>query len=381
MKEMLFTMMPMFVCLFWTVMLALELHHDSRKRPRLHLFVFMLTATILYFGHWVFFNHETTILPLTDTLYCMANLLVYPLYYLYICSLTTRKGHRKLRWLLLLPALVCGSLVGVVYLMMSEAETAQFVRVYLYEGEREGLRGLAIRQAVIHDLCKGFFGLLIIPVFAYGRHHLMQFRKLVNSLYADVEGKTLADVHQLLVVFVATAAMSFVFNIVGRHHVDNSFWLLAPSAMLFSVLLFAIGYIGYRQKFSIENVEQDEQQADAAGEENAAISELRHRIEQLMVDEQLFRQPNLKIVDIVQRLATNRNYVYIAINRDMGVSFSEYVNRMRIDYAAQLIQSYPDKPLTEIAEQSGFSSSTSFYRNFKQYKGVGPREYQNKPLT
>ena len=61
----------------------------------------------------------------------------------------------------------------------------------------------------------------------------------------------------------------------------------------------------------------------------------------------------------------------------MGLSFNEYVNRMRIEYAAMLIAQNPGKPLSEIAEQSGFSSSTSFYRNFKLYKGMGPKEYQN----
>ena len=62
----------------------------------------------------------------------------------------------------------------------------------------------------------------------------------------------------------------------------------------------------------------------------------------------------------------------------MGLSFNEYVNRMRIDYAALLLSQQPDRPLGEVAEQSGFTSSTSFYRNFRLYKGIGPKEYQNK---
>ena len=55
----------------------------------------------------------------------------------------------------------------------------------------------------------------------------------------------------------------------------------------------------------------------------------------------------------------------------MGISFSEYINRMRIEYASMLIAQHPEKSLSEIAEQSGFTSSTSFYRNFKLYKDMG----------
>ena len=375
---MMFTAMPMFVCLFWTVMLALSLRDDGQKRPRLHLLLFMLVATILYFGHLLFFNRCMSVMPISDTLYCAANLAVYPLFYLYICALTIRREHRMLRWLLLLPAVVCGIIVGVIYTMMSETEIAQFFNIYLFEGEHDGLAGLAIRQAIIHDICKGFFALLIIPVFFYGRYHLKHYKTLVNSIYADVEDKTLSSIHQLLVIFIATAVMSFVFNIIGKHSLSVSSWMLDISATLFSILLFTIGYIGYRQEFSIEDIERDEQWADETSLEQSAITELRHRIEQLMEDERLYLQPNLKIVDIVQRLGTNRNYVYAAVNRDMGLSFSEYVNRMRIDYATQLISQHPEKNLTVIAEQAGFSSSTSFYRNFKLYKGMGPREYQNK---
>ena len=90
---MIFTVMPMFVCLFWTTLLALDLLTGKRSRNRLLLTIFMLTATVLYFGHCAFFNHNTPIIPLTDTLYSIANLAVYPLYYLYICALTLRRGH------------------------------------------------------------------------------------------------------------------------------------------------------------------------------------------------------------------------------------------------------------------------------------------------
>ena len=35
----------------------------------------------------------------------------------------------------------------------------------------------------------------------------------------------------------------------------------------------------------------------------------------------------------------------------------------------------PDLPTSEVAAQSGFSSQSSFYRNFKLYKGCAPKDY------
>ncbi len=369
--------MPMFVCLFWSTMLALQVTTERKTRARVHLLIFMLASTVLYFGHSVFFNHNTKILPLTDTLYITANLMVYPLYYLYICALTTRRSHHHLRYMLLIPGVVGGMLVGGCYLMMPEEETQQFIELYMYHGVRVGGVGIVSMQVMIHDLCKLLFAFLIPPVLFLGRRHIIEYEQLVNNSYADVEKKSLTIIHYMLIAFIITSLMSFAMNVIGREQFNDSQQLLAIPSTIFSCLLFSIGYIGYRQDFDIEDIEADEQKADEQVTNQPIISELQKRIEQLMEEEQLFRQPNLKIVDLVQKLGTNRSYIYQAINREMGLSFAEYINRMRIEYASQLILQHPDMPVSTIGEQAGFNSSTSFYRNFKQYKGMGPKEYQS----
>jgi AraC-like DNA-binding protein len=367
----------MFVCLFWSTLLALQVTTERKTRARVHLLIFMLASTVLYFGHSVFFNHNTKILPLTDTLYITANLMVYPLYYLYICALTTRRSYHHLRYLLLIPGVVGGMLVGGCYLMMPEEETQQFIELYMYHGVRVGGVGIVSMQVMIHDLCKLLFAFLIPPVLFLGRRHIIEYEQLVNNSYADVEKKSLTIIHYMLIAFIITSVMSFAMNVIGREQFNDSQQLLAIPSTIFSCLLFSIGYIGYRQDFDIEDIEADEQKADEQVTNQPIISELQKRIEQLMEEEQLFRQPNLKIVDLVQKLGTNRSYIYQAINREMGLSFAEYINRMRIEYASQLILQHPDMPVSTIGEQAGFNSSTSFYRNFKLYKGMGPKEYQS----
>ncbi len=366
----------MFVCLFWSILLAFELRTDGRNRPRLHLFVFMLTATVLYFGHFVFFNRDTALMPVTDTLYCVANLAVYPLYYLYICSLSVRQYSFRRQWFILLPALCGGVAIGTLYVLMSPDEIGHFVNQYLYCGNREKLVGLVALQAYVHDICKVVFALLIIPVLVYGRIHIKEYDQQVKNAYADDDNKTLAIIHQMLSAFIIISALSFAANIIGRHQFASSSWLLAIPSTLFSIVLFMIGYIGYKQEFSIGDIEQDEQLADQSLPDSPNISKLHSRIEQLMEEEELFRRPNIKIADLVSLLNTNRNYIYQAINREMGISFCEYINQKRINYAALLIAQHPEMYLSEVAEQSGFSNNTSFYRNFKLYKGVGPKEFQ-----
>jgi AraC-like DNA-binding protein len=306
------------------------------------------------------------------------NLAVYPIYFIYICSLTMRQEQFRLNWLWLMPSITGCAAVGTCYLLMTEAETEQFIDLYLYKGTRVGLSGMAAAQIFFHDMGKVLFGLMIIPIFIIGRLRIQQFDQLVETSYADTEDKKLRSLHYMLIAFMVTSFSSIIFNFIGRQRFADSLWLIAIPATLFSVLLFAIGYIGHRQQFCIDNLEADEHLADDAVPPGCEPSELSLRIQKLMEQEQMFRQQNLKINDLVKRLGTNRNYVYMAINREIGISFAEYINRLRIEYAVKLIDSEPDRHLGQVAEESGFSSSSSFYRNFKVFMGVSPKEYQNK---
>ena len=115
-------------CAFFTIYIALELRNkELRELPA--LFCYMLTATVLYTGHFVFFNHAYRLIPVTDTLYLTANLAVYPLYLIYIIRLT-RKIHPS-HYLLLLPAAVGGIACGIIYSTMTTEEIRLFIEKFL----------------------------------------------------------------------------------------------------------------------------------------------------------------------------------------------------------------------------------------------------------
>ncbi len=53
----------------------------------------------------------------------------------------------------------------------------------------------------------------------------------------------------------------------------------------------------------------------------------------------------------------------------------DYVNSLRVEYACELMQRDPSLSIPRVAEQSGFASDVSFYRNFKLFKGGSPKDY------
>lgn len=62
--------------------------------------------------------------------------------------------------------------------------------------------------------------------------------------------------------------------------------------------------------------------------------------------------------------------------RHMKQSFNQYLTQIRLGHACQrLIRS--QKPITFIAEESGFHNQSNFNRLFKKYKGVSPAKFRD----
>ena len=99
------------------------------------------------------------------------------------------------------------------------------------------------------------------------------------------------------------------------------------------------------------------------------------RIDDAVRENDLFRSHSVSRRDVAAIVGSNETYVSNAVKEVTGLTFSEYVNMIRLDYACNLMKS--DKSLTvdTVSEESGFSSSRTFYRLFKERFGLTPAQY------
>ena len=373
----------MMVCAFWSIVLILD-WSAAHDKLRLWLWQFMVVAMLLYVGHAVFFNHYTTIVPFTNTLYCACNLLVFPLYHVYIKGLSVPHylDNRRQQWhdrcILFLPALVISFIVGILYLMMSSTERSDFIETYLYHNEFSGLHGTTFLQAVVHQIAKLCFAIQVIIIFILGFRNLRQYKRFIDNTYADTENKRLEKVQIILILFIVGVFLAFVSNIIGRWRFMDNALLLAIPSLFFSILLFMIGYIGSRTMFSISNVNDKEftpTSPNMSGNDNEqTVSSFTVSLEQLMNKQQLYLQHDLKISDVALLLGSNRTYIQRSIMELSGESFTKYINRKRIEHAIELQKNHPEYNIETIATQSGYTHLGTFYRNYKIVTGKTPRK-------
>ena len=377
MISLLFSSLPMFACGFWAVLIGCTLYFDGRNRGYLMLLLFMVMASLLYAGHCAFLNHFYSDMPVLDSLYSFANLAVYPLFYVYIVSMTSPESQLRHTWLYFIPSAVIGIMVSAIYIMMPPQELDSFVRIISYNEDFGSGTGLCKIMGYTRLAAKAVFAIEVVAVLIAGSRKIFAYNKSIEDYYADTEGKKLTAFQWYMYLFTVCSFASFIFNFIGRSRFDSSAWMMAIPSLLFSSLLFGLGFIGFRQSFTIDHFEQEES-ADEIIPESAPASKqekpLIERIEEVVTKRQLYLRHNLKISDVAAELCTNRLYVSTAINEEMGISFSDYINRKRVNYAIHLMRTNPQMTLYEIADLSGFSSDKSFYRNFKNITGKSPKE-------
>lgn len=72
----------------------------------------------------------------------------------------------------------------------------------------------------------------------------------------------------------------------------------------------------------------------------------------------------------------NADYVSKFFKQHTGENFSDYVVRIRMDRAAELLRDVRYKTF-EISEMVGYSYSKNFTRSFRKFYGMSPRDYRN----
>jgi AraC-like DNA-binding protein len=84
---------------------------------------------------------------------------------------------------------------------------------------------------------------------------------------------------------------------------------------------------------------------------------------------------SFKLGDIAVAIGISSGRLSHLFRERLGISFSEWMTRRRIDKAIKLIQ-LREISTTELAHLSGFGSYRSFERSFKKITGTTPSNYK-----
>lgn len=99
-------------------------------------------------------------------------------------------------------------------------------------------------------------------------------------------------------------------------------------------------------------------------------------MENLIVENQLFLNPRISREEILKATGIGKNVLVPLLKKYAGsTNLSDYINRLRLEYAVRMIKDNKNFTIDYIAEASGFNSRSTFYRVFQNVYGMTPSQY------
>lgn len=315
-----------------------------------------------------------------------------PLLFLYTATLCRGGLPQKWWWHFLLP--LAFYLYLIPFMLLPEER-----KLWVFQHAGAGYEGFMLAVNIAINLSGVVYSVLAFRL-------LRRHRKLIDELYSNQEKINL----QWLQWLIFGIALIWGAVLLGNDQ------LVFTGAVLF--VLF-IGFFGIRQvgiftdpvALHIAQASYDEPEAaqtdpspnedvsendkpDASGltqttgkkkyEKSgltpAAAEELYLRLRELMQEQQLFKNSELSLTGLAERLGTHPNYLSQLINEKEGKNFYDYVNSMRVEAFLKMAVAPENQRFTilALAFECGFNSKSAFNRYFKKTTGQSPSEYLNR---
>lgn len=105
--------------------------------------------------------------------------------------------------------------------------------------------------------------------------------------------------------------------------------------------------------------------------------EIAQSLDRLFKEEKIYRRKGLTLSQVAEALDRPAYLISKTINQHHGLKFNEYVNQYRIEEVKTLLQETElNYTIEALAEEVGFSSTSSFYTAFKKIVQLTPQQFR-----
>lgn len=203
----------------------------------------------------------------------------------------------------------------------------------------------------------------------FSREHCLYIRR-IQSEYSETTSR---DILWSWVCFSGFAIQGIIFVIYSL--------LWSPLLEIIYIILLIVNatslcYCASRQRtLDLDVVPETEPAAEMKDKQKShdLYVVIEERLKSCCEEKLLFLDPNITLETLSLRLAINRTYLGMYF-RSRGLTFYQYINTLRVEYAYQQMQDSPHLSIHEVCEMSGFRSQTTFRKAFQEVLGCLPSE-------
>ncbi|CAM3425503.1 AraC family transcriptional regulator [Zobellia roscoffensis] len=371
-------------CLFTAFLIRFRLNKDNSFSGHLLATLLFLIAVCNSFYLFIIYG-IINYFPYLYKVPAPITFLIFPLSYLYVRAvLNGENSFKKVDAIHLLPFVFFMVNYFPFYIMPLD-EKSQMVYEITKDFSKTYIGQDGLLPEWVNISCRALSSILylilqwhlIITFFKHKTHISSKQFALVKKWVFDLT--IIQTVHSvsLIILYIANALMAmniipfahFIHIVLGLF-VSGSFLFVSCYLLWSPNLLIGLPYISFKNYDATVNSPKPD------------IGSVFSELETHLNKTKLFLDPNLKI-DTLSR-ATNiasRKITHTISESDYN-NFNDYINQMRIGYAAEKIKdNYLDTYSVEaLSLTCGFNSKNAFYRAFKKAYGCTPGQYDSNNL-
>lgn len=135
----------------------------------------------------------------------------------------------------------------------------------------------------------------------------------------------------------------------------------------------------YKELYRLEHHQNAPAESQPTATDTATLTneQLFQHINDVIVRERLFLDPKFGRQTIIDRFQLSKERAGATFAQGSSHdSLTDYVQELRLEHAARLLQEQPGMNIIQVADKSGFSSAQYFSRRFRLRFGMSPSDYR-----
>lgn len=179
-----------------------------------------------------------------------------------------------------------------------------------------------------------------------------------------------AVIYAYINFFAALVLPLFVSNIDYTDSLNSGMIIIAGAIILFIVMSILLS-----PELLFDLKEKEKKVGKIIKKSVEESTEMLNAIESKMIEEKFYLNENFSSQDVLVHFDITRNKLDELLTHIKGVSFADWLNSLRIEYAKNLLINNNKYTIDAISSISGFSSRSAFYAAFKKVTNITPTEF------
>lgn len=381
---------PAIITLIW----AMSFIFKTKNERQWILLLLLLVKTFYYTANAVYLLPETDYLMYVkmDALCVPAVFTVLALQTVYIYLLRPKNRLNPSHFLLMLPAIIFGVLVNLMYYILGFDNIARLVETY----DRTGFLADEFKTELyrtfiyIDDKMVDLFLLIAVIMF------------IVYVIFvAHKEGYKFGDVYRFtfkndtlrpslpkIFLVLSIILILFPYAALGRRFMFSHVHLTIVMMVLLGVVNHLLCHMEYYSSnmpvtFAelLHTKEHEDSQSsgidtgDATNNESVRLNARQTKLEAdfaSLMDHGAYKDENVSLQSLSEQLGVSARTLSSHINAKYEAPFRDVVNSYRIDASKKYMHEHPEATQAEIACECGFKDSSAFNKKFKEMEGITP---------